>query len=76
MLGEREADLVVCDVSELAGCDLATVNVLARLTLLARGLGSRVQVVHASRELRELLAFAGLADAVPCVGASGVEPRR
>jgi hypothetical protein len=68
--------LVVCDVSAMAASDLRTVDALARLALVAKELGCRVQLDHASLELRELLEFAGLADVVPCVPASGVEPRR
>ena len=75
MVAERGADVLVCDVG-LGGCDLAAVNALARLTLLAMGLGCQVQVLNASRQLRELLAFVGLADAVPCLAPSGLEPRR
>jgi anti-anti-sigma regulatory factor len=68
--------VVVCDVSALAGSDLATVDALAGLALVARRLGCRVRLRHASPELRELLALAGLADVVPCAAGSAVEPRR
>ena len=56
--------------------DLATVGVLARVTLEARRAGCAVRVRNASAELRELLALAGLADVVPCLDDSVVEVRR
>ena len=51
---------IVCDVSELAGADLETVDALARLALVLRRSGHDLWLRHVSRELRELLAFAGL----------------
>ena len=38
-------------------------------------MGCRIRLIHASRELQELLAFMGLSDAVPCEGLS-VDPWR
>ena len=52
---------VVCDVGGLAP-DLAAVDVLARLQLTARRLGVELCLRHASCELLELIAFAGLRD--------------
>ena len=49
---------------------LGTLDVLARLQLAARRRGHEMRLVGASRELRELIAFAGLETALP------VEPRR
>ncbi len=68
--------VVVCDVGAVVGSDLATVDALAQLALVARRRGCRVQLRHASPELRELLALAGLADVVRCAPGSAVEPRR
>jgi ABC-type transporter Mla MlaB component len=67
--------LVVCDASSLAPSDLGTVDALARFALVAKGVGCHVQLDHAPPELRDLLELAGLADVVPCVPPSGVEPR-
>jgi ABC-type transporter Mla MlaB component len=67
--------LVVCDASTLAVSDFGAVDALARLALVAKGLGCRVRLDRASPELRELIEFAGLADVVPCAPPSGVEPR-
>ena len=69
------ARLVVCDATGLSAADLRVVAVLARVTLVARRSGCRVQVVRTSPALRELVALAGLADVVPCAPASGVEVR-
>jgi hypothetical protein len=65
LVGARDADLVVCDVSQVA-TDLMTVEVLARLRLTALRLGCRLQLRNASRELQQLLAFCGLCDVLPC----------
>jgi hypothetical protein len=52
---------VVCDVGGLAP-DAEAVDVLARLQLAARRLGVEIRLRHASSELLELIAFAGLRD--------------
>ena len=44
--------------------DLGTVDLFARLALAARRRGRRLLVRRASRELCELIAFAGLAEAL------------
>jgi anti-anti-sigma regulatory factor len=49
-----------CDVGHLACADFRTVQALARASLNARRLGSRLCVVNPSPELQELIAFAGL----------------
>jgi hypothetical protein len=49
---------------------LGTVDALARLALAARRIGCELKLRDPSRELRELVAFAGLAEAL------GVEPGR
>ena len=60
--------LVVRDLGWIDAADLATVDALARVALVARRLGRDVRVEGASPELRELLALAGLAGVVPCAG--------
>ena len=75
LLAECGARLVVCDVTGLSAADVRAVDVLARVTLVAKRSGCEVQVVKASPALRELLALAGLNDVVPCAPASGVEVR-
>jgi hypothetical protein len=50
---------IVCDVAALAA-DLATIGALARLQLGARRCGFEIVLRGSSRELRDLLALAGL----------------
>ena len=45
-----------------SGMDLATVNLLARLQLLAKRRGARLRVRQASAGLLELIDFTGLSD--------------
>lgn len=56
---------LVCDVRELGVPDLATVDALARVQLIAARLGHRLVLQDASPEVRQLLDLAGLADALP-----------
>jgi len=51
---------IVCDVAALAEPSLETIDGLARLQLTARRHGLELRLRHASEELQELLAFAGL----------------
>ena len=57
---------VDCDVGEVSEPDLAAVDALARLQLFAKRRGSRIRLLHASEELRGLLALTGLSEVVPC----------
>ena len=59
----------VCDLSG-AEPTAATVDVLARLALSLKRRGCRLRVRHVSPELRELIAFMGLTDAL------GLQTRR
>jgi ABC-type transporter Mla MlaB component len=60
------AEMVACDVGAMDAPDGETVEALARLQLTALRMGRRVRFLDASGELRDLLAFSGLADVVPC----------
>lgn len=64
LVGTRDADLVVCDVAQVAP-DLITVEVLARLRLTAIRLGCRLELRNASCELQQLIGFCGLRDVLP-----------
>jgi ABC-type transporter Mla MlaB component len=65
---ERSAVTVVfCDVQGFAA-DAVTVDALARLQLAARRHQCQVRLRGASNELRELVAFMGLQDVLPCCG--------
>ena len=55
---------VDCDLGHLPCADLGTVAALARASLNARRVGERLRVVNASADLQELIAFAGLDDAL------------
>lgn len=76
LLEGTHTDLVVCDVSALIDPDLGTIDALARLQLACARLGSGVRLRHASVDLQQLLAMAGLGDVVPCCPGSAVEARR
>ena len=54
-------DVLLCEVTGVAA-DLAAVDALARLALAARRQGWCVRLCGASKELRELVAFMGLAE--------------
>ena len=60
-LASCTAEVVLCDVAGVPA-DAVTVDALARLQLGASRHARRVQLVNASTELRELVAFMGLAD--------------
>jgi ABC-type transporter Mla MlaB component len=53
--------LVDCDVSALTA-DAVSVEALARLELAARRRGSKLRLIKASPELRELVALMGLSE--------------
>jgi len=61
LLAESGATVAVCDVAG-AAVDAVTVDALARLALAARRRRCRIQLRHASEELRNLVAFMGLED--------------
>jgi STAS domain-containing protein len=69
LAGGEGVDAIACDVSALAA-EVAAVDALARLALLARRLGCPLKVRRASPELRDLVEFCGLSDALG-VGRSG-----
>lgn len=75
LLGHRDAELIVCDVSALVETDAVTVDALARLQLTARRLGRRVQLLDARGELQGLLTLTGLTDLVPPCAELPLEPR-
>ena len=66
---------IVCDLEKLSHCDATTVDILARLQLVAKRCGGDLHLRHAPRELHALLAFVGL-DGVICCGDVDVEARR
>jgi hypothetical protein len=69
------AIVIVCDVRALVDPDLAAVDTLARLHLVAKRLGYELRLSNACDPLRELLELAGLTEIVPLCEGSGVESR-
>jgi anti-anti-sigma factor len=65
LLDGSDADLVVCDVGGLVDSDVTALDALARLALTVRRLGRRVRLDRARRELRDLVALAGLDEVLP-----------
>jgi ABC-type transporter Mla MlaB component len=61
LLRRSSAGIALCDARGVEP-DVVTVEALARLQLAAHRHGCRVRLRHASDELRELVAFMGLAD--------------
>ncbi|MFJ8231568.1 STAS domain-containing protein [Streptomyces sp. NPDC094448] len=59
-LGDGTAGEAVCDVRELTGADLTTVDAVARLHLTARRLDCRLILRGTPAELRALLHLVGL----------------
>lgn len=64
---------VVIDVEGLDRVDVAAVDLLARLKLIAWRRGRLLRIQSASPELRELLALTGLSEVVPVAVALAVE---
>jgi ABC-type transporter Mla MlaB component len=65
LLDEAEAGQIVCDVGSLTQSDVAVVDALCRMRLVARRRGCQLQVRHASPGLLQLLFLIGLTDVVP-----------
>jgi nitroreductase len=63
-----------CDVGGFGAADLRTLEALARLQLAARRRGFAVVFRGADEDLRDLIGWAGLDDALPCIEGSGLEP--
>jgi hypothetical protein len=65
---------VVCDVHALDVPDAMTVEALARMQLTAKRLGHRIHLRGACAELRGLIAFMGLHEALPLNDVLAAEP--
>jgi ABC-type transporter Mla MlaB component len=64
LLEASAGGIVLCDVAEISS-DGVAVEALARLQLGARRHGCEVRLRHASRELRDVVAFMGLEHVLP-----------
>jgi hypothetical protein len=74
LVGAADADVVVCDVADLAA-DLVAVEALARLRLTAQRLGCELRLRRASRALAEIVAFCGLCGVLPVEEEAGLLAR-
>ena len=83
-LGERVRVVVVdradtgvvrCDVSACRELDEVTLDVLARLQLVARRFGTSVQLDNAGARLLDLIALVGLSDVLPGSDSTTPDPR-
>jgi ABC-type transporter Mla MlaB component len=73
LLAAGGADLVTCDVAELAHPDATSIDALARLQLTARRLGRSIRLRNAPGMLRDLLDVTGLCDELPLTGGLPLE---
>jgi ABC-type transporter Mla MlaB component len=76
LLEQGVTDQIAVDVAALEDVDATTVEALARLQLAARAAGKKVVIRRARPDLRALIDFMGLADALPPENGSDVETRR
>jgi ABC-type transporter Mla MlaB component len=67
-----DPERVVCDVARVRRPDTATIDLLARIALIARRQGRQMELAGVPSELSELLAFLGLRG----VAGLGLEPER
>ncbi|GAA4696916.1 hypothetical protein Prum_063330 [Phytohabitans rumicis] len=65
LLRDRPADVVICDVAAITAPDASTLEVLARLQLMARRHGCGIRLYGAGGRLRALLAITGLSEVLP-----------
>jgi hypothetical protein len=89
-LCDQARDLLAASATFTLPCDVrgveadgTTLDTLARIALLCRRLGRRLEIDGASRELEELVLFAGLTEVLPCLPdgpkrdlRSGLQPGR
>ena len=64
LLEQQAAAVALCDVAGLRA-DAASVEALGLIQIAAGRLGRRLRLLNASDELTELIAFMGLAEALP-----------
>ena len=64
LLERRETDLVICDVGALDDPDASTIDLVARLQLIARRLRRRIRLLDACGELQDLIELTGLSEFV------------
>lgn len=62
---DSPADIVICDVRGITAPNAGTIDVLARLQLMARRLGCDLRLYGAHPRLRGLLLLTGLSEVLP-----------
>lgn len=62
---DAPADVVICDVRGITSPDARTIDVLARLQLMARRLGCGIRLYGVQPRLRDLLVLTGLSEVLP-----------
>jgi len=75
LLEATGADVALCDVGALPA-DLVAIDALARIQLAARRKGRQVVLRHAADDLRDMLAFVGLAGALRIEPGGQAEQRK
>ena len=75
LLEATGADVALCDVGGLPA-DLVAIDALARIQLAARRKGRQVVLRHAADDLRDMLAFVGLAGALRIEPGGQAEQRK
>ncbi|BCB83642.1 STAS domain-containing protein [Phytohabitans suffuscus] len=73
---DTPADVVICDVRAITSPDAGTVDVLARLQLIARRLGYGIRLYGADPRLRALLLLTGLDEVLPVLSVDLVQVGR
>ena len=68
LVRQLQPDVVICDVTSITRPNVAAVEVLARLHLIARRLGCELRIYGASDRLRDLIALTGLGGALTLLG--------
>jgi hypothetical protein len=74
-MAETGPSTIVCDAAGL-GPDVATVDALAQLALLARRAGLRLRIEHCTPQLRAVIGLVGLADVLLGVEMGGQPEQR
>lgn len=76
LVRDSPAGVVICDVRQITRPDAATIDVLARLQLMARRLGCGIRLYGAHPRLRDLLLLTGLSEVLPVLSVELVEAGR
>jgi anti-anti-sigma regulatory factor len=73
LLDEHETQRIVCDVGAVTRSDVAVVDAVCRMRLVARRRGCELMLRGASTDLLDLLSLVGLTNVIPNDAGSGLE---